>query len=87
MLSTKQLRYFDAVSRVGHFRKAADQCAVTQPALSMQIADMERQLGIELIERRSKGLVLTEAGKEVARRAAHILAELRDISDYADHCK
>jgi LysR family hydrogen peroxide-inducible transcriptional activator len=53
----------------------------------MQIADMERQLGIDLIERRPKGIALTEAGKEVARRAACILAELRDISDYADHCK
>jgi LysR family hydrogen peroxide-inducible transcriptional activator len=87
VLSTKQLRYFDAVARLGHFRKAADLCAVTQPALSMQIADMEQQLGVELIERRAKGIALTEAGKEVARRAARILAELRDISDFADHCK
>jgi LysR family hydrogen peroxide-inducible transcriptional activator len=40
MISIKQLRYLDAISRFGHFGKAAAHCAVTQPALSMQIQEM-----------------------------------------------
>lgn len=87
MISTKQLRYFDAVARLGHFGRAAEHCAVTQPALSMQIGALEKQLGLELIERRSKGIALTETGREIARRASKILLELRDISDYAANCK
>jgi LysR family transcriptional regulator, hydrogen peroxide-inducible genes activator len=87
MISTKQLRYFDAVARLGHFGRAAEHCAVTQPALSMQIGILERQLGVELVERRSKGIGLTEVGREIARRASKILVELRDISDYAANCK
>lgn len=83
MLSVKQLRYFDAVARLGHFGRAAEHCAVTQPALSMQIRDMEESLGVRLLERRPKGVRLTSAGREVARRAAKILSELRDLKDYA----
>lgn len=83
MLSTKQLRYFDALARFGHFGRAADHCCVTQPALSMQIGQMEARLGVALVERRSSGLVLTAAGLEVARRASTILRELRDLSEIA----
>ena len=83
MASIKQLRYFDAVARFGHFRKAAEHCAVTQPALSMQIQELERELGVRLVERRPKGATLTEAGREIARRASRILTEVRDLRDCA----
>lgn len=83
MLTTKQLRYFDALARLGHFGRAADHCCVTQPALSMQISQMEEQLGVTLLERRSSGVILTAAGAEVARRASNILRELRDLSELA----
>jgi LysR family hydrogen peroxide-inducible transcriptional activator len=83
MISTRQLRYLDAIARLGHFGRAATACAVTQPALSMQIADLERQLGVTLVERRSKGIVLTEAGADIANRAARVLRELRDMADAA----
>lgn len=83
MISTRQLRYFDALARLGHFGRAADQCSVTQPALSMQISQLEAQLGVVLVERRSTGIALTGAGREIARRAAGILQELRDLSEYA----
>lgn len=87
MISTRQLRYLDAVARLGHFGRAAEHCAVTQPALSMQITELERELGVELIERRPKGLVLTAAGREIADRAAKILLAVRDIADYAASCR
>ena len=83
MISLKQLRYFDAVVRTGHFGKAAEQCAVTQPALSMQIQEIEKDLGVPLLERGRNGVIPTEAGREIASRAARILSEVRDIVDFA----
>ncbi len=83
MISLKQLRYFDAVVRTGHFGRAAEQCAVTQPALSMQIQEMEKDLGLALLERGRNGVIPTEAGREIARRAGRILGEVRDIVDFA----
>lgn len=83
MISLKQLTYFDAVVRYGHFGRAAEHCAITQPALSMQIRELETELGVTLIERRRGGLTLTTAGKDVALRAARVLGEVRDLRDYA----
>lgn len=83
MVSLKQLKYFDAVARSGHFGKAAEQCAVTQPALSMQVQELEKSLGIQLLERGRNGVMLTEGGKEIAQRAARVLADVRDIVDLA----
>jgi LysR family hydrogen peroxide-inducible transcriptional activator len=77
------LRYFEAVARSRHFGKAAGQCAVTQPALSMQIQELEKTLGVQLIERGRHGVMLTEAGREIAGRASRILADTRDIVDFA----
>lgn len=87
MLSTRQLRYFDALARLGHFGRAADHCAVTQPALSMQIMQLEQELGVVLVERRSNGAALTAAGREVARRVSNILLELRGLSEFAATCR
>jgi LysR family hydrogen peroxide-inducible transcriptional activator len=83
MLSLKQLRYFEALSRLRHFGHAADECAITQPALSMKIQELESLLGVPLVERRRGGVKLTHAGEEIARRARAILASVRDLSDYA----
>ena len=83
MISLKQLRYFDSVARLKHFGRAAEQCAVTQPALSMQIQELEKELGVQLIERSRSGVLLTEAGREIARRATRVLGEARDIVDFA----
>ncbi len=83
MVSLKQLKYFDAVARTGHFGKAAERCSVTQPALSMQVQELEKYLGIQLLERGRNGVMLTEGGKEIAQRAARVLADVRDIVDLA----
>src|ERR1700686_2666958 len=83
MISLKQLKYFEAVARLRHFGKAAEQCSVTQPALSMQIQELEKSLGVQLLERSRGGAMLTEAGREIAGRATRILAETRDIVDFA----
>jgi LysR family hydrogen peroxide-inducible transcriptional activator len=79
----RQLRYLDALARFRHFGLAASHCAVTQPALSTQIQDLERKLGVDLVERRYKDVQLTPAGREIAERAARILAEVRELGEFA----
>ena len=85
MTSLRQLRYLDALARHRHFGRAADECAVSQPALSMQIRELERSLGAELVERRQGAIALTDIGAEVARRAGAILVAARDLTDFAQH--
>jgi LysR family hydrogen peroxide-inducible transcriptional activator len=84
-ISMRQLRYFDALAQSLHFGRAAEQCAVTQPALSMQIQEFEREIGVVLVERTRAGAKLTPEGEEAARRVAAILASMRDLADYARH--
>ncbi|ABS67565.1 hydrogen peroxide-inducible genes activator [Xanthobacter versatilis] len=79
MLSIRQLRYFDALARHRHFGRAAEDCAVTQPALSMQIREMEEMLGVRLLERGRGGVRLTPVGEEAAGRARGVLAALADM--------
>src|SRR5271170_4547302 len=81
MLTLRQLRYLDALARHGNFGRAAEECAVSQPALSMQIRELEHELGAELVMRRQGATVLTEAGVEVARRAGTILGATHDLAD------
>ena len=83
MVTLRQLRYFEALARTKHFGMAADQCAVTQPALSMQIKELERELGVELVERRGNAIAVTPAGQEIAARAEAILSQVRELSDFA----
>jgi LysR family hydrogen peroxide-inducible transcriptional activator len=85
MITLKQLRYLSALSQHGHFGKAARACAVTQPALSMQIQELEQDLGVTLLERRPGEVLFTEVGVEVVRRAGQVLAAMRDLEDFARH--
>src|SRR6478672_157103 len=85
MLTLRQLRYLDALARHGNFGRAAEECAISQPALSMQIRELEEELAAELVTRRHGMTVLTEAGVEVARRAGPILSATRDLADCVCH--
>src|SRR5215813_415574 len=85
MITLRQLRYLTALAEHRHFGRAADACAVTQPALSMQIRDLERHLGIALVERRPNDIMLTDLGAEVARNAERVLLAARDLEDFARH--
>lgn len=73
-----QLRYFVAVAETGGFVKAAQRCGVTQPSLSQQIRKLERELGVNLFDRSSRGAVPTEAGRALLPRAHRILADVRE---------
>jgi len=81
-ITFRQLEYFLALAETENFGRAADQCFVTQPAMSSQIALLEKSLGVQLVERGRKTM-LTPAGEIVAERARRILAEVRELQDGA----
>jgi LysR family hydrogen peroxide-inducible transcriptional activator len=85
MLQTtlRQLRYFDALARHSHFGRAAAACAISQPALSMQIKDLEAALGAVLIERGARQVRLTRLGEEAALRVRDILRAVDELGDFA----
>jgi LysR family hydrogen peroxide-inducible transcriptional activator len=85
MITLRQLRYLSALAKHGHFGRAAEACAVTQPALSMQIRDLERTLGVALVERRPGDVMLTDIGREIARRGDDVLTASRDLVEFARH--
>ncbi|MGB0438567.1 MAG: LysR family transcriptional regulator, partial [Paracoccaceae bacterium] len=82
-VTLRQLRYFDALARHGHFGRAAEVCAVSQPALSVQIKALEDTLGLTLVERGARSLRLTPFGHDCADRAAAILQSVDELSDLA----
>jgi LysR family hydrogen peroxide-inducible transcriptional activator len=83
MITLKQLRYLTALAEHRHFGRAAEACAISQPALSMQIRGLERDLGVALVERRHGDVILTETGRELARRGEGLLAGAHDLVDFA----
>ncbi len=82
-LTMKQLRYFEALSRWRHFGRAADDCSISQPALSVQIKELEALLGVPLIERDARAIRLSEFGEAMAERAREILRAVDEIEDMA----
>lgn len=78
-LSLKQLNYLLAVSETLNFTRAAEMCFVTQSTLSGGIAELERTLGVQLVERNRQRVALTPAGIEVVRRAQGILSAANDL--------
>jgi LysR family hydrogen peroxide-inducible transcriptional activator len=82
-LTLKQFRYFEALARQGHFGRAADVCAISQPALSMQIKELEESLGTELFERGARQVRLTSFGEAFAVRVREILRSVDELEDLA----
>lgn len=82
-ISLRQLRYFQALARESHFGRAAETCAVTQPALSMQIKELEGALGVVLVERDARHARLTKFGEELAIRVNQILRAVDELGNLA----
>ncbi len=80
-LTMKHLRYFEALSRIGHFGRAANECAISQPALSVQMKELEALIGAPLIERGARQIRLTGLGDALAERARDILRAVDEIED------
>ena len=79
----RQLEYVVSVADVGAFGRAARACAVSQPALSKQVKEVEEGLGVVLFERGARGATSTPAGREIVARARRILADARELTDAA----
>ncbi|KUP94982.1 hydrogen peroxide-inducible genes activator [Tritonibacter horizontis] len=82
-ITFKQLRYFEALTRHGHFGRAADDCSISQPALSVQIKELEETLGVVLFERSARQVRLTGFGQEFAERVRDILRAVDELGDLA----
>ena len=82
-LTLKQLRYFEALARHRHFGRAADACAISQPAMSVQIKELEETLGTELFERSARQVRLTSFGEEFSERVRDILRSVDELEDLA----
>ena len=80
-LTLKHLRYFEALATHEHFGRAAESCAITQPALSLQIKELESMLGGPLVERSSRKVHLTTLGEDFVTRARKILFEVDELGD------
>lgn len=79
----RHLRYFDALAQHGHFGRAAEVCAISQPALSLQIKELEAVLGAPLVERGARQIRLTPLGEEFALRVRDILRAVDELGDLA----
>jgi LysR family transcriptional regulator, hydrogen peroxide-inducible genes activator len=82
-VTLRQLRYFDALARHVHFGRAAEACAISQPALSMQIKELEEALGGVLLERSARQVALTKLGEEAVQRVRGILRSVDELGDFA----
>lgn len=82
-ISMKHLRYFEALAQHGHFGHAAEACAISQPALSLQIKELEEILGAPLVERGPRHIRLTSLGEAFALRARDIIRAVDELGDLA----
>lgn len=82
-LTLRQLRYVEALARHGQFGRAAEACSVTQPALSMQVRDLEEAIGTPLFERGARHVRLTAFGEDFVGRARDVLRSVEELEAMA----
>lgn len=75
-MNIRALQYLVTLAEVRHFSKAAELCFVSQPTLSMQIRKLEEELGVQLVERSPRQVMLTRVGEEIVSRCQKILSEV-----------
>lgn len=83
MLTIRQLRYFEALAGTLHFGRAAELAHVSQPALSAQIMEMEKHLGVTLVERTRNNTLLTAKGREILEHVQSVLSALDRLEEAA----
>ncbi|WP_449429270.1 LysR substrate-binding domain-containing protein [Rhodanobacter umsongensis] len=82
-MNLRDLQYLVALAEHRHFGRAADACFVSQPTLSTQIKKLEDELGVPLVERTPRKVLLTEVGRDIAIRARDVLNEIEQIRGVA----
>src|ERR1044072_5397822 len=86
-MNLRDLRYLVALAEHKHFGRAANASFVSQPTLSTQIRKLEEELGVALVERTPRKVLLTETGREIAQRAREVLNEVEQIRQIARRTK
>lgn len=87
-MRTEQLEYVTAIARSGSFRSAAEQLHISQPALSATVRNLERELGVDLLDRARSGAKVSEEGRELLPHIINVLDavdELRRVADEHHH--
>ena len=79
-MTLQQIEYVLAVARTGSFSKAADECFVTQPTLSVQVQKLEKELGVLLLDRSRKPVEATEVGRLFVSKGKDLKAILGDLT-------
>lgn len=82
-MTLNELRYIVAVARERNFRRAAERCFVSQPALSLAIQKLEDELNVQLFERKKTEITLTGVGEQIVEQAMRVLDEVAKIKEMA----
>ncbi len=80
MITLRQLEFALAVAKHKHFKRAAEECNISQSALSLGIAELEKQLDTQIFERNNKQVLITPIGEELLERAQRIFSEINDLT-------
>jgi LysR family hydrogen peroxide-inducible transcriptional activator len=83
-MNIRDIKYFVAVAKIGHFGKAAEHCFISQPTLSGQIKKLEEELGVVLFERTRRSVVITPLGKQILIHAQLLLEQVNAIQQLAN---
>lgn len=83
MITLRQLEFAIAVAKHLHFKRAAEECNISQSALSLGIAELEKQLDTQIFERNNKQVLITPIGEEILTRARRIFSEVSDLTTRA----
>ena len=86
-MNLRDLKYLIALADLRHFGKAADACFVSQPTLSTQVRKLEEELGVTLVERAPRKVMLTATGQDVVQRARRIVADVEQMREAARRSK
>lgn len=87
MITLRQLEFALAVAKHRHFKRAAEECNISQSALSLGIAELEKQLDTQIFERNNKQVLITPLGEELLARAQRIFVDVNDLTDLAHRHK
>ena len=83
MITLRQLEFALAVAKHRHFKRAAEECNISQSALSLGIAELEKQLDTQIFERNNKQVLITPIGDEILVRAQRVFSEINDLTTRA----
>ncbi len=86
-MNPRDLQYLVVVAEHRHFGRAADACFVSQPTLSTQLKKLEERLGVTLIERDNRRVMLTPVGESIVAQAARVLRDADELVQLAEQAK